>query len=288
MILTSRTSIGNEMLKTLHLFAGSGGGLLADIILGHEPVCAVEWDSYCCQILRERAAEGWFPGLHVFEGDVRVFKASDWKGRVDCIHAGFPCQPHSVAGKRKGADDDRNLWPECVRVIGEIRPQWVFLENVPGLVSNGFIGIVLNDLASLGYDARWTLLGADQVGAPHKRERWWLLAHSKHNKVSERWGEERGPMGVFQWDDRSSLSKKKESVLANTDRLGLERSQLQQTQPIFGNSIISWFIDKGWWKIEPDLGRVVDGIAYRVDRLKALGNGQVPMQAAIAWKILSQ
>ncbi|MBK7546223.1 MAG: DNA cytosine methyltransferase [Elusimicrobia bacterium] len=151
---------------------------MADLILGHEPIAAVEWDPYCCQILRERAAEGWFPGLQVFEGDIRLFDASAWKGRVDCVSAGFPCQPHSVAGKRRGALDDRNLWPEVVRVLGEIRPRWFFGENVPGLVSNGFIGTVLGDLALLGYDARWTCLGADQVGAPHRRDRWWCLANA--------------------------------------------------------------------------------------------------------------
>ena len=177
-ILTSRTSIGNEMLKTLHL-SQVQEGLLADLILGHEPVCAVEWDPYCCQVPRERASEGWFPGLQVWEGDVRLFPASEWKGRVDCISGGFPCQPHSVAGKRKGHLDDRNLWPEVVRVVREIQPEWVFLENVPGIISNRFIETVLGDLAVLGYDCRWTLLGADQVGAPHKRERWWLLAHPR-------------------------------------------------------------------------------------------------------------
>ncbi|MBK8127346.1 MAG: DNA cytosine methyltransferase [Elusimicrobia bacterium] len=159
---------------------------MADLILGHEPIAAVEWDPYCCQILRERAAEGWFPGLQVFEGDIRLFDASAWKGRVDCVSAGFPCQPHSVAGKRRGALDDRNLWPEVVRVLGEIRPRWFFGENVPGLVSNGFIGTVLGDLALLGYDARWTCLGADQVGAPHRRDRWWCLANAESREIDER------------------------------------------------------------------------------------------------------
>ncbi len=228
-------------MRSLHLFAGAGGGLLADLILGHEPVCAVEWDPYCCQVLRERAAEGWFPGLHVFEGDVRVFPASDWKGRVDIIHAGFPCQPHSVAGKRKGHADDRNLWPEVVRVVGEIRPPLVFLENVPGIISNGFVGFVLNDLADLRYDARWTLLGADQVGATHRRDRWFCLANA--TSYFE-------PRGGGAWTRGEGPT------------------------------------NDGWWKTEPDVGRVADGVASRVDRLKALGNGQVPLQAALAFKIL--
>ncbi len=312
------------MLTTLHLFAGAGGGLLADLILGHEPVCAVEWDPYCCQVLRERAAEGWFPGLHVFEGDVRVFPASDWKGKVDCIHAGFPCQPHSVAGKRKGHDDDRNLWPEVVRVVGEIRPPLVFLENVPGIISNGFIGFVLNDLADLGYDARWTCLGADQVGAPHRRERWWLLAYSDstrgrssgRNLGNEEWGTSKT------WREGLQIEKgrKQETTIgyvgptsedvANASGFGLQGSKFERRDininPLSGHDGSEDVANAtgkqtfregqgrfqpkpsqcGWWKTEPDLGRVANGVASRVDRLKALGNGQVSLQAALAFKIL--
>lgn len=176
-------------MKSMHLFSGAGGGLLSSLILGHESVCAVEWDAFCCAVLRERAAEGWFPNLQVFEGDVRLFPASDWKGRVDCIHAGVPCQPWSVAGKRKGKDDERNLWPDTLRIIGEVGPHYVFLENVPGIVSwNGgeYLAWIVGRLAGLGYDCRWTLLGADQVGAPHRRERWWLLAHAAGREVNKR------------------------------------------------------------------------------------------------------
>ena len=265
-------------MRTLHLFAGAGGGLLADLILGHEPVCAVEWDHYCCQILRERAVEGWFPGLHVFEGDVRVFNASDWKGKVDCIHAGFPCQPHSVAGKRKGHTDDRNLWPEVVRVVGEIRPPLVFLENVPGIISNGFIGFVLNDLADLGYDARWTLLGADQVGAPHRRERWWLLANARQ------------PHGERDTGGMEKDATKRPSIDIHTEPGG-EGSDVANAQSVYAQRFNNGSREgepwrNGWWKTEPDLGRVANGVASRVDRLKSLGNAQVPLQAAIAFKIL--
>ena len=87
-------------MRTMHLFAGIGGGLLADRILGHTPLVAVEWEPYACQVLRERVADGWFPGMHVWEGDVQLFDPSEYTGRVDCIHAGFPCQDISVAGKQ--------------------------------------------------------------------------------------------------------------------------------------------------------------------------------------------
>lgn len=125
------------MIKTMHLFAGVGGGILCDLILGHTPVVAVEWDGYACQVLRERAADGWFPGLRVWEGDVRLFNPSEYAGIVDCIHAGFPCQPFSVAGKREGSQDERGeMFAEVVRCIEAIRPKQVFLENVPGLLTS--------------------------------------------------------------------------------------------------------------------------------------------------------
>ncbi len=163
------------MLKTLHLFAGAGGGLLADLILGHEPVCAVEWDPYCCQVLRERASEGWFAGLQVWEGDVRLFPASEWKGRVDCISGGFPCQDISIVGKGKGIGGERSgLWKELARIICEIRPKYTFVENVPMLTSRG-LGTVLGDLAEMGYGCSYGVISADDVGAPHRRERIWIV-----------------------------------------------------------------------------------------------------------------
>lgn len=300
----------NETLKTLHLFAGIGGGLLADIILGHKPICAVEWDSYCCSVLRERASEGWFPDLQVFDGDVRVFNASDWKGKVDIIHAGFPCQPHSVAGKRKGADDDRNLWPATARVIGEILPRWVFLENVPGIISNGFIETVLSDLACLGYDARWTVLGAYQVGAPHRRDRWFCLANATGKQtfregqgrffpitpqcckdVANATGVRREEGGDYAGTEFQKAGGYKPclsgEILADPFDNGSHHSEKNATKSCKDKQKNRVSVGNGsWWKSEPDLGRVAYGVASRVDRLKALGNGQVPLQAAIAFKIL--
>ena len=124
-------------MRTMHLFAGGGGGLLADLILGHTPIVAVEWDKYACDILRERAKDGWFEGLHVWEGDVRLFDPSKYKGVVDCIHAGFPCQPFSQAGNRKGSEDVRgDLFAEVLRCVEAVRPKYIFLENVAGLLTS--------------------------------------------------------------------------------------------------------------------------------------------------------
>ena len=163
----------------MHLFAGHGGGLLADLILGHRPIVAVEWDRYACQVLRERAADGWFPGLHVWEGDVRLFDPSEYAGQVDCIHAGFPCQDISVAGKQAGVSEGTRsgLYREVLRIAGVVRPKQLFLENVSAILSNG-LGTVLGDLATLGYDCRWLCIRASDVGAPHHRDRWFALCNA--------------------------------------------------------------------------------------------------------------
>ena len=166
-------------MRTMHLFAGIGGGLLADLILGHRPVVAVEWDAYACKVLRERAADGWFPGLSVWEGDVRLFDPSEYTGVVDCIHAGFPCQDISVAGKQAGVSEGTRsgLYREVLRIACLVRPKQLFLENVSAILSNG-LGTVLGDLAALGYDCRWLCVRASDVGAPHHRDRWFLLANA--------------------------------------------------------------------------------------------------------------
>jgi len=163
-------------MRTMHLFAGAGGGLLADLVLGHEPVLAVEKNGYACRVLRKRADEGWFPNLFVWEGDIRLFDPSLWDIRVDCIHAGWPCQDISVAGPGAGIKGKRSgLWSQVVRIAGRLRPRELFLENSPAITSRG-LDTVLGDLAGLGYDARWCVLPASAVGAPHLRARWWCLA----------------------------------------------------------------------------------------------------------------
>lgn len=162
-------------LRTLHLFAGSGGGILADFLLGHVPVCAVEIDPYCQQVLVQRQQDGLLPWFPVWS-DVRTFDGHLWSGVVDVVAGGFPCQPWSVAGKRAGEADERNLWPDTYRVVCEVRPKHVFLENVPGLLAHWYFGRILGDLAEAGYDASWMVLGANDVGAPHRRKRLWILA----------------------------------------------------------------------------------------------------------------
>lgn len=277
-------------MQTMHLFAGVGGGLLADLILGHEPIAAVEWDPYCCQVLRERADEGWFPELHVWEGDVRLFDSSEYAGRVDCIHAGFPCQDISVAGKQAGVGEETRsgLYREVLRIAGVVRPQYLFLENVSAILSNG-LGTVLGDLAEMGYDTRYCCLRASDVGAPHHRDRWWCLAYAKSKgtrqndnriwpRISRTCGGEK--------TTTSSLNALADAEREREQRIISQEPHAQKRQQPNERPDRSCGDGFGWWSVESNMGRVANGVPRRVDRIKGLGNAQVPLQAATAWKLL--
>ena len=265
-------------MRTMHLFAGIGGGLLADLILGHTPVVAVEWEPYACKVLRERAADGWFPELSVWEGDVRMFDPSEYAGKVDCIHAGFPCQDISVAGKQAGVSEGTRsgLYREALRIADIVRPRQLFLENVSAILSNG-LGTVLGDLAAMGYDCRWCCIRASDVGAPHHRDRWFCLANcndARQRTSARNWGDYRNEQG----NDAGRCC----AVL--DDAYGAQRQGVQRQE-----RIPTEYADiscSSWWNTEPELGRVANGISNHVGKLKGYGNAQVPLQAATAWRLL--
>ena len=384
-------------MNTMHLFAGAGGGLLADLILGHTPVIAVEWDKYACQVLRKRTADGWFPGLQVWEGDVRLFDPSEYAGRMDCISAGFPCTDLSSAGNQAGLSEGTRsgLYREVLRIADIVRPRFLFLENVAAILANEWLGTVLGDLAARGYDARWTCLPASAAGAPHYRDRWWCLCrhtdrgsrdtigeipkamHTKSSRVGNvpnadssgklqpQGGqcEQRGWLGDVGEDVADTASERtrenhsrlwegisgtgggegtKAKNVADThgevcSRLPsgtekekpfigilrqnvahpmLQRSEGEQpsiadqsqrqgpeqrpdrpcsdgdgrgsTESDLGGMVdgLASELDADWWSTEPDVGRTATGVPNRSARIKALGNGQVPIQAATAWVIL--
>ena len=172
----------------LDCFSGYGGfalGLrLAYSDADFKTVCYIEWDKYCQQVIQARIGDGHLDDAPLWD-DIKRFDGRPWCGVVDILTAGFPCQPHSNAGLRKiarGLSDDRDLWPDCLRVISEVGAKRVILENVPGiLVGNGgrppYGGTVVGELAEIGYDAEWRVVYAADAGAPHKRARWWLLAY---------------------------------------------------------------------------------------------------------------
>jgi DNA (cytosine-5)-methyltransferase 1 len=161
-------------MKQIELFAGIGGFGLAGEWAGIETVCQVEIDPFCQKVLQKN-----FPNAQR-HSDIKTFDGHPFRGTVDLVSGGFPCQPYSTAGKRAGNDDDRALWPEMLRVIGEVAPRWVVGENVAGLISMDggrvFAGIVAN-LEGIGYSVEAFVIPACAVGAPHRRDRIWIVAH---------------------------------------------------------------------------------------------------------------
>ena len=164
-------------LRELALFAGAGGGILGGKLLGWQTVCAVEWEPYPASVLVQRQNDGHLPPFPVWD-DVQTFDGTRWRGRVDVVSGGFPCQDISSAGKGAGLAGSRSgLWGQMARIIHEVQPRFAFVENSPLLVGRG-LDVVLADLATLGADARWKVVGARDVGAPHQRDRIWIIANT--------------------------------------------------------------------------------------------------------------
>ena len=269
----------------MHLFVGAGGGLYADLILGHKPVVAIDNDPYCCQVLSELAEEGWFSGLEVICDDIRNVNFSAWKGRVDQIAAGFPCQNISAAGKGEGIYGTRSgLWTEIIRAIDVVRPMFVFLENSPCIRTRGR-DIIIREFVERGYSWRDGTLAASDVMAPHKRRRWWFLAADitgrRYKGTENEWTRTECGDGVANGAE----------TIADVAGVGLESATLQkilsedERQAI--NIVTGHTGARDWNKINPGVCRVVHGMANRGHRIKALGNGQVPLCAAAAWLILA-
>lgn len=277
-------------MNELALFAGAGGGILGGHLLGWRTVCAVERDAYAAQVLAQRQNDGCLPAFPIWS-DVCSFDGRPWRGLVDVVSGGFPCQDISAAGNGAGIDGERSgLWREMARIVSEVRPKYVFVENSPLLVGRG-LAMVLGDLAELGYDAQWLRLSASDCGAPHQRDRLWLVAHAKcvqgqqrcESELLGRWEGQAEQAGVG-----SSCSHMADSgrideqgqLPGQPDAQVWSGSQQRSTGPCSHGF--------GRWPAEPGLGRVANGMANRVDRLKALGNGQVPRVAAAAFSMLAE
>lgn len=168
-------------MNELALFAGAGGGILGGTLLGWRTVCAVERDAYAAAILAQRQNDGLLQAFPIWS-DVETFDGRPWQGIVDVVSGGFPCQDISAAGKGAGITGERSgLWSEMARIIGEVRPRYVFVENSPLLVRRGLTR-VLGDLAKMGFDARWGIVGAADAGAPHIRKRIWIVANANGSR----------------------------------------------------------------------------------------------------------
>jgi DNA (cytosine-5)-methyltransferase 1 len=275
-------------LNELALFAGAGGGILAGHLLGWRTVAAVEIEDYPRRVLLQRQADGFLPRFPIWD-DICTFDGKPWRGKIDVISGGFPCQDISAAGKGAGLDGERSgLWGEMARVIYEVQPRFVFVENSPMLTSRG-LGRVLGDLASMGFDAKWGVLGAADVGANHQRDRIWIK--SKRNQFSPPPPHLHLDYTDSTYEQRNKRTKRTSKKYAYID--SSSQSEMADTRCKRTQISLKWeqptkqFADgPSWWQIEPRLDRVAHGVASRMDRLKAIGNGQVPLCAATAWRIL--
>ncbi len=228
--------------------------------------------------------------------DLESFDGRPWRGVVDLLSAGFPCQPVSSAGKRRAQEDERWLWPHVARVVCEVRPRIVALENVPGLLVRGF-GDVLGELAALGFDAEWLCLRASEFGAPHIRRRVFVLAWRERDALrlltergegsarpTEPWNAELGHVGKALADTAGirerRLSARERQHHTNTDG----RCEDFRTWP----PPPTYRVDEWPTGFEPAVRRVADGLPFRLDRLCALGNGVVPVVAAKAFLALAE
>jgi len=311
-------------VNELALFAGAGGGLLGTHLLGWRPVCAVEIEPYCREILLRRQRDGVLPVFPIWD-DVRTFDGRPWRGKVDVVTGGFPCQPFSVAGKGLGIDDPRNMWPDTIRVIREVGPRFCLLENVPGLLAHAYFGTIVGQLSEAGYRVRWDVVSAAETGAPHRRDRLWILADAEAGRgvggavhdgnltptleggptggpiaggagssdvadadtagpqgrecgsVRERAGQRASGPGGAWWDADPA-------DVGDSAKLGSQRPEYER----IGHHLGALSGNPDRWGLESGLGRVAHGVAHRVDRLRAIGNGQVPAVVVRAWEELTR
>ena len=231
-------------MRVLDLFSGIGGFSLGLERAGMETVAFCEIDDYCRRVLKKH-----WPDIPIYE-DI-CFLEGDECGPVDLICGGYPCQPFSASGKRGGAEDDRHLWPEMLRVIRAVNPKYVICENVFGHVHLG-LDDVLSDLEAAGYTWETFVIPACGVGAPHRRDRAWVVAYAEGERLEE-------------WWERSGKDRAQDSEAA---KAGSNRSS--------GCGLSSERGTVGQWASEPGVGRVVNGLSSRMDRLRSLGNAVVP------------
>ena len=341
-------------MNELALFAGVGGGILGGKLLGWRTICAVEWEAYPASVLCARQNEGLLPPFPIWS-DICSFDGRPWRGIVDIISGGFPCTYISIAGKGEGLDgDESSMWYEMARVVSEIRPRFVFVENSPMLTLRGGVRVIA-DLTSMGYDTKWMVMGAADVGAPHQRDRIWILAtdpnyeprcpeqEREHQRTQKPW---RGSQWTMEssvpyperlgWEERTDvqganvdretpnffgdLCETQPRKVPDTDGYrpqesanecllesqgGSELQVEQSGNPTeMGDTESSGFPPRAdgqgqgqpwrasigsaqWWETEPPVGRLAHGLPDRVDRLIGCGNGQVPLCAATAWRILN-
>ena len=248
-------------MRELSLFTGAGGGLLGTKLLGWEPIGYVEFNDYCQRVIKQRIIDGILPNAPIF-GDIKAFIDSGcaelYRGVTDVITGGFPCQPHSRAGKQLASDDERDMWTETLCVIKTIKPEWLLLENVPGIIDTGYVWRVTADLAGCGYVGLATNLSALGLGANHKRDRIWFIAQR-----ADYW-EER----IHRSGETSLSWKPSVSWGENVGRL--EKMRVRPDLP------------------ERGLCRSQHDVPSYVDRISAIGNAQFPPVVRAVWNLCTE
>ena len=286
-------------MRVLDLFSGVGGFSLGLEAAGMETVAFCEREPFCQAVLRKH-----WPDVPIHD-DITQLDGKAYRGTVELVCGGFPCQPFSVAGKRRGAEDDRALWPEMLRVIREVQPTWVIGENVTGIIAME-LDTVLSDLEGEGYSCQAFVLPACAVDAPHRRDRVWVIAYA--NCEGEPDGTQHGQRmvadpecrigraGVVGEASNQSIEGREKTersadseglrrdgqAVADPEGLRMEGRQELRGVDGFGTRSVEQserrFNDSkpAIWESEPSMGRVADGVPNRSHRLKSLGNAVVP------------
>ena len=283
-------------LKLLDLFSGIGGFSLGLESTGYfETIAFVEKDKFCQQVLKKN-----FKDIPI-ESEVRDVKGDRYAADIVC--GGFPCQPFSVAGKRKGTDDDRYLWDETIRIVRECKPRWFIGENVEGII-NIQEGVVLrqvcDDLEKEGFEVQCVVIPASGIGAWHQRKRVWILAYSKHNgshrskrnetiessNQSKEWLFIRDDQDVSNSIGKLSDGCSSTTRVSTTELKRLDSNEKENRNEVWSKAERCSEQDKRktWWQTQSELCGVPNGVSYELDkdrtnRIKSLGNSIVPLIA---------
>lgn len=287
-------------MKHGSLFSGIGGFDLAAHWMGWENVFQCEKDEWCRKVLAKN-----FPNTNRYE-DIKDFNAKKYYGTIDVISGGFPCQPFSVAGKRKGETDDRYLWAEMLRIIGEVKPTFVVGENVAGLLSmdNGrTLDKICIDLENEGYEVELFVIPACGIGGWHKRDRVWIVANTFNGTDSRKAGGLQGKNGQSRLQERQQLEQpiipsevRRGQVFPNSQGSRWNsKAQQELDEETYGrkqgcgfDNLREKYTGGNYWKFEPGVGRVATRIPNRVDRLKGLGNAIVPQVVYEIFKAIAE
>jgi len=296
-------------LNGLALFAGVGGlELGVNLILPQSrTVCYVEGEAYNVEVIQNKIETQQLEEALIFS-DVRAFRqiCHIFSGKVDFITAGFPCQPFSTAGDRKGTNDERWLWDSILEIISQVQPSYLFLENVSNLVNQfGAFDEISKSLSQIGFNLEWGTLRASAIGANHHRNRLFIFGYYKgtieqikpivpyaNTDSQRRYELDNAKESIEEKMELDTVNNSSRNVTdSNCHRTGENVNQITVAES--GNERRSRFSNYGinqaaWWQNEPRICRVVDGVAFGMDRIRACGNGVVPLQAAMAYYTLIQ